>query len=46
VVELKRTLVEKKVGKEGVGGRPAKPWPILSPNFLHHLILFLSCSNH
>jgi hypothetical protein len=25
VVELKRMLVEKKVGKEGVGGRPAKP---------------------
>jgi hypothetical protein len=40
-------LVEKKVGKEGVGGRPAthfgrsgKPWPPLSPNFLHppHLV--------
>jgi hypothetical protein len=47
VVELKRLLVEKKVGKEGVGGRPAthfgrlaKPWPPLSPNFLHppHLV--------
>jgi hypothetical protein len=42
MVELKRMLVEKKVGKEGVGGRPAthfgrlaKPWPPLSPNFLH-----------
>jgi hypothetical protein len=40
VIELKRMLVEKKVGKEGVGGRPAKPWPPLSPNFLHppHLV--------
>jgi hypothetical protein len=47
VVELKRMLVEKKVEKEGVGGRPAthfdrpaKPWPPLSPNFLHpaHLV--------
>jgi hypothetical protein len=47
VAELKRMLVEKKVGKEGVGGRPAthfgrstKPWPPLSPNFLHppHLV--------
>jgi hypothetical protein len=47
VVELKRMLLEKKVGKDGVGGRPAthfgrsvKPWPPLSPNFLHppHLI--------
>jgi hypothetical protein len=47
VVELKRMLVEKKVGEEGVGGRPAthfgrpaKPWPPLSPNFLHppHLV--------
>jgi hypothetical protein len=47
VVQLKRMLVEKKVGKEGVGGRPtahfdrpAKPWPPLSPNFLHpcHLV--------
>jgi hypothetical protein len=42
VVELKRMLLDKKVGKEGVGGwlashfdRPAKPWPPLSPNFLH-----------
>jgi hypothetical protein len=40
-------LVEKKVGKERVGGRlathfgrSAKPWPLLSPNFLHppHLV--------
>jgi hypothetical protein len=47
VFELKRMLVEKKVGKEGVGGRsathfgrPTKPWPPLSPNFLHppHLV--------
>jgi hypothetical protein len=40
VDELKRMLVEKKVGEEGVGGRPAKPWPPLSPNFLHppHLV--------
>jgi hypothetical protein len=46
VVELKRMLVEKKVGK-GVGGRLAthfgwqdKPWPPPSPNFLHppHLV--------
>jgi hypothetical protein len=49
--QLKRMLVEKKVGKERVGGRlathfgrPAKPWPPLSPNFLHpphllHLVL-------
>jgi hypothetical protein len=42
VVELKRMLVEKKVRKEGLGGRPttyfgrsAKPWPQFSPNFLH-----------
>jgi hypothetical protein len=50
VVELKRMLVEKKVGKEGVGGRPAthfgrlaKPWPPLSSNFLHppHLVPFI-----
>jgi hypothetical protein len=47
VVELKRMLVEKKVGKEGVVGRPAtnfgrpaKPWPPVSANFLHppHLV--------
>jgi hypothetical protein len=47
VVELKRMLGEKKVGKEVVGGRlathfgwPTKPWPPLSPNFLHppHLV--------
>jgi hypothetical protein len=47
VVEIKRMLVEKKVEKERVGGRlathygrPAKPWPPLSPNFLHppHLV--------
>jgi hypothetical protein len=47
VVELKRMLVEKKVGKDGVGGRPAphfgwpgKPWPPPSPNFLDppHLV--------
>jgi hypothetical protein len=47
VVELKRMLVEKKVGKDGVGGwpathfrQPAKPSPPLSPNFLHppHLV--------
>jgi hypothetical protein len=43
VVELKRMLVEKKVGKEGVGGRSAKPWPPLSLNFLHppHLVPFV-----
>jgi hypothetical protein len=47
VVEPKTILVEKKVGKGGVGGWPtthfgqsAKPWPPLSPNFLHppHLV--------
>jgi hypothetical protein len=47
VVEPKTILVEKKVGKGGVGGqptshfgRPAKPWPPHSPNFLHppHLL--------
>jgi hypothetical protein len=42
VVELKRMLVEKKVGKEGLRDRPAThfgwsamPWPPFSPNFLH-----------
>jgi hypothetical protein len=42
VVELTRILVEKKVGKEGVGGWttthfgwPTKPCHPLSPNFLH-----------
>jgi hypothetical protein len=47
VVELKRMLLEKKVEKEGVGGRSAthfgrsaKPWPPLPNNFLHppHLV--------
>jgi hypothetical protein len=47
VVEPKRMLVEKKVGKEGVGGwstthfgQLAKPCPPLSPTFLHppHLV--------
>jgi hypothetical protein len=47
VVDLKRMLVDKKVGKEGVGswpithfGRPAKPCLPLSLNFLHppHLV--------
>jgi hypothetical protein len=40
VVELKRMLVEKRVGKEGVGGQPAKPCSPLSLNFLrpHHLV--------
>jgi hypothetical protein len=47
VVDLKTMLVEKKEGKEEVGGRPAshfgqsaKPWPPLSPIFLHppHLV--------
>jgi hypothetical protein len=42
VVELRRMLVEMNVVKEGVGsqlathfGWSAKPWPPLSPNFLH-----------
>jgi hypothetical protein len=46
VVELKREIVEGKVGKEEEGGRLAMLGLHSIPTFILYFILFLSCSLH
>jgi hypothetical protein len=46
VVEIKRKIVGGKEGKKGAGGRVATLGLHLTPTFILHHILLLSCSLH